>query len=164
MRPYIHTLLLLIYVLLACCNASEITENKTLQIVVKYEQSYEVDLSRGIYIVYYFNKSPTTIKFRLKKNEYDNLQKVFYDLMLHKLPDSLDLVDDCHVMPKLFTYIDVQTELRHQKFKINEECSRFHILDQGKANRILKFIKHFRELIEQIPEIRTAPKSDIHYI
>ena len=67
-------------------------------------------------------------------------------------------------MPKSFTRLHIKTISLLQEIQIDEDCNNFPLLNFIKANRIKRFLKIIRNILQSKPQIKNATASDIWYM
>ena len=159
-------LFLLVSILLMCKN--EDGKYKELTIIVSFAQSYKVDFGRQIYTVYYFRKKPTEIRFRLSEQEKIRIAELYYELKINELSSTdkeLGVIEDnCLVMPKLYTTVEIKTKSETKSFKIDKGCNEHPSLKVKEAERAMKFLDALDKILKSKTEIKRAPKTDIWYL
>ena len=170
--------LLIIYAFITACQSSDrhkqdsesFSQDRNLQIIIQHAQSYKIDLMKGIYTVLFINKAPLNIEFDLNLIEKAKIIDKFYALKLdEQMPDivnsaTMSFDDNCFIMPKIYTYLNVKGDSLAMQFKIDESCSDFIQPNADKARKVKAFLDLVNEILNRKPELRNAPKSDIFYL
>jgi len=154
----------LLYFLFISCHSANPIENERLNIVIKYGQSYKIDLPNKVYEVYYLSKPPSIVKFNLTDYENNLITGKYYSLRINRLSKITDLKNNCNDMPKVFTEVEVKSIRKDQVIKIEETCEKYDLLNRSKANRVREFVQFIRDIIESKTELNQKPVSDIPYI
>lgn len=146
------------------------SQDRNLQIIIQYAQSYKVDLMKGLYTVLFINKPPLNVEFDLNLIEKAKIIDKFYALKLdEQMPDKVNSAtmsfdDNCFIMPKIYTYLNVKGDSLAMQFKIDESCSDFIQPNADKAKKVKAFLDLVNEILKRKAELINAPKSDIFYL
>ena len=135
--------------------------NIDIQIIIKYADAIEIDLINEIYTVFYDSKPPAKIKFRLTKNELENIIEQYYDLNLNSLPQKSNLTNKCDPFPSGVVFLTIKDKTKFQEIRIGSNCRGSFF---SEVSRVERFINLIDETIKRKPEIKNAPKSDIFYV
>lgn len=149
-------------ILLSCSKTK--TKHANIEIIIKSSKSYQFDLKKEVFTVFYLSKPPTQIKFHLTNEEKSKIIDKYYSLDLDKIPGKIKIEDECMYMPKLYTILKVNTKNASQEIEIDSECDDFYFSNFQKANRVKKFLKFVGSILQSKPEIKNAPISDILYL
>lgn len=164
--PKLTVLLILIFF---GCSSNNIND-KNIEIVIEFAQSYKYDLHKEVYTVFYINKPPDEIKFHLSDNEKRKIIGKYYDLDINKISGKDKITgntyieDKCMIMPKLFTIIHVKGKDKLQEIQIDVGCDDFYLSNFSKAKRIKKFLQFVDGIVKSKPQIKNAPTSNIMYM
>lgn len=160
-------LFLLIAVTCSCVKQNKET---SLDISITYAQSYECNLTTGVYTVNNYSKEPIHIQFDLTNEEKSGLVDKYYELGLDKIErinpitGNTLIEDDCSIMPKLYTVVKINSKTKRQEFQIDNECEDFKDQSIKDAKSVKQFLDFVDKIIKSKPEIRKAPKSNIVYL
>lgn len=132
--------------------------NKDIQILLKYADAYEINLINETYTVFYENKPPTKIKFKLSKNEKEKITEQYYNLKLNLIPQEIDFTNNCQPSQSGVVFLFIKNKTKFQNIKIGRNCK------DGEVSRVERFIELIDKTIRAKPEIRNAPKTNIFYV
>lgn len=96
---------------------------------------------KGLYTVLFINKPPLNVEFDLNLIEKAKIIDKFYALKLdEQMPDKVNSAtmsfdDNCFIMPKIYTYLNVKGDSLAMQFKIDESCSDFIQPNADKAKK-----------------------------
>ena len=144
--------------------------NKDLQLVIEYALSNKVDLTQGIYTVFFMDKKPLEVKFKLSTAEKAQIIDKYYSLSIDKLNEvdettgTVYIEDECMIMPKFYTYLTVKRNGVTQRIQIDEGCDEHRADKSDSAERVKQFLRYVDKIIQAKPEVKNAPHSDIIYI
>ncbi|MFT4092080.1 MAG: hypothetical protein QM640_00480 [Niabella sp.] len=138
-----------------------------LGIIIQNASSTQIDLIENVYTVYMWGLSDSTkqgknivIPFSLTSEEDKRIRKKFYALKLNELPDSIVINDKVEMFPYVPTTITIHTN--NCKKIIEFEYGKDY--DDKNGYKIRQFLDLINEIIFSKPEIKNAPKSDVHYM
>jgi hypothetical protein len=155
---------LFICVLTVSCSTVNNRQVTGLRITIRESQSYKIDLMANVYTVYFNEKPPVNIPFVLSIEELEKIKKEYNSIGLPRRSRRYELVDKCNIMPKLYTFIEIESDTFKQEVRINETCENFRFDHSKKAARVRKFLASIRAMLHSKPEIKNAPVSDIAYM
>jgi hypothetical protein len=147
----------------ACLRNAAIVD-PNIDISIAGAQSYKYDLTKQTYTVFRIFKADTIIHFELSVKEREQIIQQYYDLELNDIKGTHSIEDDCMIMPKLYTTLQVKSQHGLQEIMIDEECSDFKPGVTGEGKRIQVFLKFVKKIINSKPAISSAPQSDILYL
>ena len=150
-----------ILILTSCTSIKNIEPT---EIIIIDASSYRYDLLKGIYTVFLTNKSTINVNFTLSILEKQAIFKFYNKLRLVEFKNSIEIQDNCTVMPKSYTLLSIKSQHGQSEIKIDESCNNFSYDNLKKANRVKDFIKFVKNIIDKKPEIKNAPISDILYL
>lgn len=156
-------LLLTLSIIVNACSSGKIKEDK-LEIEIDIPASYNYNLNKQVYRVFFLSKPPLEINFSLTNDEWNEIIKKYYELELDEFKGETTIEDECQIMPKFYTILNVKRVSGLQQIKIDEDCVNFYISNYVRANKVKKFLKFVFAILQSKKEIKNAPKSDILYI
>lgn len=157
-----------VVILLSC--SSQRAKDTNIEIIINDDQSYKYDLKNGIYTIFYMSKPPSEIKFTSSKEEKNKIIDSYYTLKIDEITDidkitgNIYIEDNCTTMPKSFTRLHIKTNYLLQEIQIDEDCNDFYLSNYIRANRIKRFLRIIRNILQSKPQIKNAPESDIWYM
>ncbi len=152
----------IVILFLSCAHHTK--NNINIELKMEIGNSYKYDILKELYVIYYINKPPTEIKFKLSDMEKKSINKKYYELNLDKLPEKLTIENNCNIMPKVFNVLNIKRDQLMQQIRIDRSCNDYSLFKKGKAKRINDFIDFIKNILNSKPEIKNAPKSNIHYL
>lgn len=162
--------ILILLLLFSCSGIRE--ENKPnpepvirhdVELIMKIALSYEYDFEKEICTVYFWDKPPMIIPFKLTEEEKEQINKMYYDLKLYELPIQSEIQDICLTMPKIYTTLNIKRGKELQEIKIDNSCKEFSMEEQTQAKKVKEFITYAYQILNSKPEILNSPKSDMIY-
>ena len=135
-----------------------------IKIVIMEDGSCEYDLAKGIYTVFFMDKSPVEIVFKLSDVEKKEIVNSYYNLDIDKINEETNLEANCMFDPQFHTTLQVKTKTKSQNIRINESCNDFASADMDKAEAVQKFLKAIMKILNSKAEIINAPKSGVKYM
>jgi hypothetical protein len=130
---------------------------------VKIGQSFEINVERRIYTVFFIEKKPAEIKFNLSEIEEKKIWEAYRNINLKVLTDDT-LQDNCKLVPKIFAIVFFREEGIGKQVCIDSNCDDFKFSDQSKAKQIKKFVDVVIDVVRKKSEVKSAPKSDMLYL
>lgn len=159
----LRNLLFIICIFSVSCTSNRI-KDRNVQIVIDIPFSYKYDLNKGIYTVFFDGRPPLEVKFSFTNKEWDKIANSYYELQLNEIKGITEIEDECQIMPKFYTILNITTRNGSQRIKIDDSCDNFYISNWVKAHRINKFINIVFEILKSKKEIKNAPYSNIMYL
>ena len=135
-----------------------------IKIVIIEDQSCKYDLGKGIYTVFFMDKKPTEIAFKLSDVEKNEIVNSYYDLTINKINEETDIEANCLFDPQFHTILQVKTKTKSQNIRINESCDAFASADINKAEAVQKFLNIIMKILNSKAEIKNAPRSSVMYM
>lgn len=132
-----------------------------ININIKYSSLYEYDLQNEFYTVYFLSKPPYKVKFSLTEIEKKQIVNDYYLYKINEIDTACVFDDECHIMPKLFTSLNIKSPYHLQKIEIDMSCNNFSFFKKDKAKKVRKFILSIQKILMSKSEIKNGPKSDI---
>lgn len=151
-------------------NKQKTAIDKNFHLVIEYAQSSKVDVTKGVYTVFFVDRPPLNIKFLLSASERKQIIDKYYSLSIDELNDidemtgTVYIEDKCMIMPKTYTYVTVRRDSTIQKIQIYEECDDYSFNMSNKAKRVKAFLQYVDKIIQSKSEVKNAPRSNIMYI
>ena len=145
-------------------------KHEPIEVIVKFNESYKYDLSKGEYTIFYLNQPPTIINFHLSAQEMKEIQNKYYSLNIDKIKkndkrnEKIFMVDNCRIMPKDNTILNIQSKNIKQEIQIDLYCNSYPLSNWIEARHVKRFIAFVVKIIRSKPEIKNAPLSDILYM
>ena len=149
---------------LASCLTKPKIIDPNIKISIEDAQSYKYNLANQTYTVNRIFHPDTTIHFELTAKEREEIINKYYDLELNVLEGKQRIEDECMIMPKLYTTLEVKSQRGLQEIMIDEGCNDFKSSFTNQGKKIQMFLKFVEKILKDKPEIINAPKSDIIYL
>ena len=154
--------IILLLFISSCSFFSE--KNINIDLTIKDGESYKYDLKNGIYTIYYMDKPPVEIKFKLTDNEKEMINNKYYEYQLDDLPLKIIITGNYAREPTIYTSLHIQRKNVIQDLKIEEGCSEFNMFIQNKARKVNHFIEFVYIILNSKMEIKNSKKSNILYL
>lgn len=137
---------------------------KHIELVIEDAKSYKYDFKRETYTIFFIDKPPIEIKFKLSDEERIGINEKYYELHLDRFSEKISIEGNCNIMPQIYTTVSIIRDSAVQEIRIETGCNDFSIFKKGKAKDINNFLKYIFEILNSKTEIKNAPKSNIHYM
>jgi hypothetical protein len=154
-------LIFIIPFLLISCVKKDITS-----IVIKDDQSSEINLFKGQYIVRFMNKKDANYNFSITNDEIIDIKKTYDNQNIGNYASELLITDNNEpiIMPVSFMiYIINFSDGSKQIFRINADLKK-NPLEIEEYRELNFFIEKINSIIKSKKEIQNALKSDYKYM
>lgn len=133
-------------------------------IVVQYDNSSEINLFKGSYVVHFMDKDDSYYNFSISENEITEVKRTYNNQDISNYEKELLIVDDKPlIMPTSDTkYIVSLSNGNEQTFIIRTDY-RNNPLNTEKYKNLKVFIEKIDDIIKSKKEIKNAEKSNILY-
>ena len=153
---------LILFILISSCN-SDYNPHKKVGLIIQDADSYKCDFEKEIYTIYYIDKLPLEVKFKLSNNEKKSINEKYYEMKLYDIKEKI-INDNCMWSPKIYTTLDFKSENTHQEIRIERGCKDFNFNNKINAQKINDFLNYIDEILKAKAEIKNAPKSNVPYM
>ena len=121
-------LILLCYLLFFSCKSKIRFSFEEINISIQYSSLYGYDLQNENYTVHFLSKLPYKTKFRLTEIEKNEILNAYYLYKIDEIDSVCIFTDNCYIMPKLITSLNIKSGNLTQKIGIDESCDKFSFL------------------------------------
>ncbi|MVX34621.1 hypothetical protein [Myroides sp. LoEW2-1] len=133
-------------------------------IVVQYNNSSEINLFKGLYIVQFMDKEDFCYNFSISENEIIEVKRIYDNQNISNYEKELLIVDDKPlIMPTSDTKYVVSLSNGNKQTFIVRTDYRNNPLDTEKYKNLKVFIEKINDIIKSKKEIKDAEKSNILY-
>ena len=138
--------------------------NKTLDVVIAFQNSFKIDLKGKRFMVFYQNKPHEEIRFELSQAEEQKIKEQCLDLISGFNEKEIIINDSCISFPKLYTIISLKLGNKERKISIQMACEKYPPnSDIGMIIRIKDFVNFASKVVNSKPGVKEIPQSDIIY-
>lgn len=135
-------------------------------IIIQNDQSSELNLFKGKYLVHFMEKEDANLKFSISEDEIIVIKKTYHNLNINNYEKELLITDNSQqiIMPSSYTIYNINfSDGSNQIFKINTDLKK-NPLERRQYKQLYKFINKINDIIKTKKEIYNAPKSDLRYM
>lgn len=154
-------ILILVLFTMICCNKTNCKSDiKSIQIFE--DQSSEIDLFKGTYLVHFMNKQDSILKFSISEKEIENMKKLYLnnDICLYG-NNVLIQEKDPLIMPVTeLKYVIKFENGKQQNIMIRTDFRKDPLNIKGNE-KIKIFIDNINRNLNDKNELKNKPKSDI---
>ena len=153
-------LILVLFTMISCNKTNCKSDIKSIQIFE--DQSSEIDLFKGTYIVHFMNKKDSILKFSISEKEMENIKKLYLnnDICLYG-NNVLIQEKDPLIMPATeLKYVIEFENGKQQNIMIRTDFRKDPLNIKGNE-KIKIFIDNINRNLNNKNELKNKPKSDI---